>query len=91
MIEGPRLAEKAKRQHMATELIAGKRGRICDRNGQVMARSVEVSSIYARPQEIVDIPQTVAILAPILGVEAQKLKEDLNPHQTAFRMVKAQG
>ncbi len=88
MIEGPRLAEKAKRQHMATELIAGKRGRICDRNGQVMARSVEVSSIYARPQEIVDIPQTVAILAPILGVEAQKLKEDLTHTKRRFVWLK---
>ena len=52
MIEGPRLAERARRQHMASELVTGRRGMIFDRNGQVLARSIEARSIYARPQEI---------------------------------------
>lgn len=88
MIEGPRLADKAKRQYMATELIAGKRGLIYDRNGQVMARSVEVSSIYARPREIVDIPRAASILAPILGVETRKLEEDLSHTKRRFVWLK---
>ena len=37
MVEGPRLADKARRQHMASELVSGKRGLIYDRNGQVLA------------------------------------------------------
>ena len=40
MMEGPRLAERARRQHTATELVTGRRGMIFDRNGQVLARSV---------------------------------------------------
>ena len=73
MIEGPRLADKARRQHMATELVTGKRGMIMDRNGQVLARSVEARSVYARPQEIQDFLTMANTLGPILGIEPQAL------------------
>ena len=78
MIEGPRLADKARRQHMATELVTGKRGMIMDRNGQVLARSVEARSVYARPQEIQDFLTMANTLGPILGIEPQKLYDELS-------------
>lgn len=73
MIEGPRLADRAKRQYMASELVTGKRGKILDRNGQVLARSVECRSIYARPGEIVDVVKTANVLGPLLNIPPQEL------------------
>jgi len=88
MIEGPRLAERARRQHMATELVTGRRGMIFDRNGQVLARSVEARSIYARPQEITDMQLAANTLGPILGVEPQKLYDDLAHTKRRFVWLK---
>ena len=84
MIEGPRLADRAKRQYMASELVTGKRGMIFDRNGQVLARSVECRSIYARPAEIVDVVHTANTLGPILNIPPQELYAQLSDSQRKF-------
>lgn len=84
MIAGPQLADKARRQHMASELVSGKRGLIYDRNGQVLARSVEARSVYAKPQEVEDVPHTAQTLASLLGVDAQKLYEELSGTRRRF-------
>ena len=88
MIEGPRLAERARRQHMASELVTGRRGMIFDRNGQVLARSIEARSIYARPQEIEDFQTMANTLGPILGIEPQKLYNDLSQTKRRFVWIK---
>lgn len=88
MIEGPRLAERAQRQHMASELVAGRRGMILDRNGQVLARSVEARSVYARPQEITDFQAAAAVLAPLLGLDAQALHTELAQTKRRFVWLK---
>ena len=88
MIEGPRLADKARRQHMATELVTGKRGMIMDRNGQVLARSVEARSVYARPQEIQDFLTMANTLGPILGIEPQKLYDEFSKTKRRFVWVR---
>lgn len=88
MVEGPRLADRARRQHMASELVSGRRGMIFDRNGQVLARSVEAKSVYARPQEIADFRLMADTLGPILGVEPQKLYDDLSRTKRRFVWLK---
>lgn len=88
MIEGPHLADRAKRQHMTSELVSGKRGNILDRNGQALARSVEIKSVYANPHLVGDIEQTANILAPILGLSIDKIKEDLNKSNKRFIWLK---
>lgn len=88
MIEGPRLADRARRQHMASELVSGRRGLILDRNGLVLARSVEARSVYARPQDIDDAEETAKILAPILGMDAGRLCEDLAKTRRRFVWLK---
>lgn len=88
MINGPHLADKARRQHMATELVSGRRGLITDRNGQVLARSVEVRSIYAKPSEVVDVEDTASKLAPILGKSKAALVEELGNSQKKFIWLK---
>ena len=84
MIVGPRLADRAQRQHMATELVTGRRGMIFDRNGQVLARSVEARSVYAKPQEIHDFLVMANTLGPILGMEPQKLYDRLSKTSRRF-------
>ena len=84
MIEGPRLADRARRQYMASELVAGKRGKILDRNGQVLARSVECRSIYARPGEIVDVVRTANVLGPLLNIPPQELYSQLSDSPRKF-------
>ncbi len=88
ILEGPRLSQRAQRQHMATELVTGRRGMILDRNGQVLASSVEVRSVYARPHEIRDPLQVANTLGPILGIEPQKLYNLLSPTKRRFVWLK---
>lgn len=84
MLDGPRLADKARRQYMASELVAGKRGMIMDRNGQVLARSVECRSVYARPHEITDVVHTANVLGPLLHIPPQELYETLTNTSRKF-------
>lgn len=88
MMEGPRLADKARRQHMASELVSGKRGLIFDRAGQVLARSVEAKSIYANPHEVADVEKTSQTLAPILGLNPQKIRSELSRRDKRFVWLK---
>lgn len=88
MIEGPHLADRARRQHTASELVAGKRGVISDRNGQALAMSVEVKSVYGRPGEIVNLNQTVKTLAPLLGIGQEKALALLSDEKKKFVWLK---
>ena len=88
MIMGPRLADRANRQHTATELVTGRRGMIFDRNGQVLARSVEARSVYAKPREIQDFLSMANTLGPILGLEPQKLYDELSRTKRRFVWLK---
>ena len=65
--DGPFLAEKARRQHMSAERVDTPRGMIVDRNGQILARSVECRSVYANPNQVDDVNGTAETLARILG------------------------
>ena len=84
MVEGPRLADRARRQHMASELVSGRRGMIYDRNGQVLARSVEARSVYAKPRDVEDFLVMANTLGPILGIEPQKLHDELSRTRRRF-------
>ncbi len=84
MVEGPRLADRARRQHMASELVSGRRGMIYDRNGQVLARSVEARSVYAKPQDVEDFLVMANTLGPILGIAPQKLYDELSKSKRRF-------
>ncbi len=72
--EGPFLAERARRQHMSAETIAMPRGMIMDRNGHVLARSVECRSVYANPTMISDTEAAATTLASLLGRPAAQIK-----------------
>lgn len=73
----PWLAERALRQQERTVEVSATRGRLLDRNGRELARSVEAPSVYATLSEIADAKQTAAQLAKLLDVPEATLLERL--------------
>lgn len=77
IVEGPEFAARAERQHRAGEVYTGLRGAILDRNGNVLAGSIESYSLSARPGEIVDLPATLAFLSKTLSIPQSKLSSSI--------------
>ena len=73
IIKGSQLARLAQNQYWCQEKIQGRRGKIFDRNGLVLAQSVLCNSVYANPLEIDDYKQTARKLARILKISRAKL------------------
>ncbi len=73
IIRGPELAAIAERQYATREVIQGTRGRILDRNGYILALSVEGKSIWANPAEVIDPVKTAAVLSKQLGLPAARI------------------
>ncbi len=84
MLDGSRLADQASKQHLRSVLVTGKRGSITDRNGQVLARSVESLSVYVRPHEIKDAKATATVLAELLQQPVAKLEAQLSKKSRKF-------
>ncbi|WP_397534219.1 peptidoglycan D,D-transpeptidase FtsI family protein [Roseateles sp.] len=59
--------------------LPASRGRIHDRNGQVLATSVAVPSIWAIPKEVDADPDKRRALAKLLGLSSQELDKRLDP------------
>ncbi|WP_319541953.1 penicillin-binding transpeptidase domain-containing protein [uncultured Pseudodesulfovibrio sp.] len=77
--DGEYLANKASKQSLAAEWEYGERGRIFDRNGQMLATSVEAKSIFARPYEIENI-----------DIAADTLSRDLKlTRKTVYKKLKS--
>ncbi len=75
LIEGPSLAAQANRQHSYTEMVEARRGSIYDRQGQVLAKSIEAFSIYANPRAMTTPLENAKQLADILPIAEEKLNE----------------
>ena len=88
MIAGPHLADRARRQHMFSELVSGRRGMIYDRNGQMLASSVEAKSVCAWPRKVQDFYSTANTLGPILGIPPQEIFNRLSTAKGHFIYLK---
>ncbi len=84
IIKAEEYAPLAKRQHVASERITGTRGSIVDRTGLVLARSVEMQSVYADPARVEDADAAAKVLAPILGMPQNKVASLLRKKKTRF-------
>ena len=62
--------------------VEARRGTIYDRNGNILACSVDATTIYAVPSEVADAPGTATILAALLGKDAKDLEEKLSGSST---------
>ena len=69
--------QRADRQQQRTVEISPQRGIIYDRNGQELAMTVQVDSIFAVPSEIPDQKTTATLLAGVTGEDADSLLEHM--------------
>ncbi len=73
VIAAPSLAEKAKGQSVRTITLEAPRGVIYDRDGEALAVSQIMATVYANPGQIDDASSAAQKLAPILGVSEDEL------------------
>ena len=71
------LARLARDQYLNTVKIPARRGHIYDRNGNPLAISVDVPSVYANPSAVSDAKGTARKLAKILHLDVGPLTERL--------------
>jgi len=79
--DGDTLTRKALKQSLAAECEYGERGRIFDRNGLMLATSVEAKSVYARPFKVAgatEIDATATRLAKILKLTKTTVRKKLS-------------
>ena len=67
------LNQQADSRHLRTEKISAHRGSITDRNGEPLAISTPVDSVWANPQELATAVDDVPRLAESLGLDSQLL------------------
>jgi cell division protein FtsI (penicillin-binding protein 3) len=77
VIQHDELVARAERQQMSTVPAPSKRGEIFDRNGRLLAYSVDADTIYAVPTEIADPAGTAAALCEALDDCTKKSREEL--------------
>jgi cell division protein FtsI (penicillin-binding protein 3) len=77
VIQHGELVARAERQQMSTVAAPAKRGEIYDRNGRLLAYSVDADTIYAVPTEIADAAKTANALCDALEDCTRKSREEL--------------
>ena len=80
-------AAEANRTNVAT--LHAKRGTIYDRNGNVLAMSIDCSTVYCNPQNVHDPSGLATILANILGGDYNDYLTDVTA-DTTFIYIKRQ-
>jgi cell division protein FtsI (penicillin-binding protein 3) len=91
VVQHDELVARAERQQMSTVPAPAKRGEIFDRNGRLLAYSVDADTIYAVPTEIIDPAKTASALCDALDDCTNKSREELKERlssQRAFVYVK---
>ena len=77
VIQHDQLVARAERQQMSTLAAPAKRGEIFDRNGRLLAYSVDADTIYAVPTDITDATATAAALCTALDDCTKKMRDEL--------------
>src|SRR5687768_17462027 len=91
VVQHDELVARAEKQQMSTVPAPAKRGEIFDRNGWLLAYSVDADTIYAVPTEISDPGTTAAVLCDALEDCTKKSREELKERLSqprAFAFVK---
>jgi cell division protein FtsI (penicillin-binding protein 3) len=77
VLRGPDFARRATRQHRQTITLVPQRGTIVDRNGDLLASSLNVPSVFLRPRQLTEadaarLPQLAKALGlPVAAVKAK--------------------
>jgi cell division protein FtsI/penicillin-binding protein 2 len=77
VMQHDQLVARAERQQMSTVDAPAKRGEIYDRNGRLLAYSVDADTIYAVPSELEDPATTARALCSALDDCTPKMREEL--------------
>ncbi|MCQ4574483.1 MAG: penicillin-binding protein 2 [Candidatus Brocadiales bacterium] len=89
LVEHDKYQKLADRQHYKRVEIPALRGAILDRNGKILAHSIETNSIYADPKEIEDKPHTSRELANALDLDVSRVQKALD-RDKRFAWIKRQ-
>ena len=79
---------QAQAQRTSYLTIEPRRGTIYDRNGVVLATSVDATTIYVDPTEVTDINMTAQLLAESLGGQASGYLEKVTANNTRYSVIK---
>ena len=71
------LNDQAAARQVRIASLAAHRGTITDRNGEPLAVSTPVDSVWAKPAELLGAPEHLPLLAKLLGIERGKLTAKL--------------
>jgi len=70
--------QRAERQHQRVIPLTPQRGTIYDRNGEELALSIEVDSIYVNPAQVKKASAVARELAPMVGLKRRAVKAKLS-------------
>ena len=76
------LSARGNQQHQRVVKLTPQRGAIYDRNGEALALSLEVKSLYANPTEIQSVDKVAEQLAKVLDITENRLREKLNKNKS---------
>jgi stage V sporulation protein D (sporulation-specific penicillin-binding protein) len=86
-------AQKALRNQSRTTAVAADRGRIYDRNMNILADSQSVEYVYLNPHELkqarVDIPAMAQKLGQILELDPQWIEKQAADRSMRYKLLKA--
>ena len=77
VVRAPELAEQGLSQRLVTREMAPQRGKIYDRNGNLLAMTVESQSLFAVPDQVDEPVWVSQQIGGLLGVDSQALNERL--------------
>ena len=75
VVEADKLRERADARRLLAQTLYAKRGTIYDRNGNVLASSVECRNIAVNPQLVEDVDKTVSALVKATGIDKKDLPQ----------------
>jgi cell division protein FtsI (penicillin-binding protein 3) len=79
LTDGPAYAASGLANRLQSVVLPAPRGAIYDRHGAVLAHSIEARFVFADPELVVDPEYNAAQLAPLLGIPAPELADQMRP------------
>ena len=89
VVQAAELAEKGLSQRLESRELAPQRGKIFDRNGELLAMTVESQSIYVVPEQLEEPLWVAQQIGGLLGVDTERLYQRLT-EDTGFVYIKRQ-
>ncbi|MBP5313869.1 MAG: penicillin-binding protein 2, partial [Eggerthellaceae bacterium] len=90
VVKAEEYSEMAKKSRTVSFETTPRRGTIYDRNGVVLAVSIDATTIYANPSEITEPHQTALALAAVLGGDVNTYKDKISSGSNTIAYIKRQ-